>query len=98
MGYPPGIKGYKIYDIENKKIIVSRDVRFHENNFPFKGIGMDLKETTAMEHPLEVRFVEEENPRQTGLKQTTEVQENVTEVEMGQMPKSGESKFGKSTF
>lgn len=83
LGYPPGIKGYKIYDIENKKIIVSRDVRFYENNFPFKGMNMDLKETTAMEHPL---FVEEENPRETDLKQTTEVQENVTEVEVAQMP------------
>ncbi|KAJ9561853.1 LOW QUALITY PROTEIN: hypothetical protein OSB04_007013 [Centaurea solstitialis] len=35
LGYPQGTKGYKIFDIENKKIIVSRDVRFHENQFPF---------------------------------------------------------------
>ena len=35
LGYPQGTKGYKIFDIKNKKIIVSRDVRFHENQFPF---------------------------------------------------------------
>ncbi|KAJ9566378.1 hypothetical protein OSB04_002344 [Centaurea solstitialis] len=35
LGYPQGTKGYKIFDIENKKIIVSRDVRFQENQFPF---------------------------------------------------------------
>ncbi|KAK9055092.1 hypothetical protein SSX86_026172 [Deinandra increscens subsp. villosa] len=35
LGYPPGTKGYKIYDIENKKIIISRDARFFESEFPF---------------------------------------------------------------
>ncbi|KAI3681211.1 hypothetical protein L6452_35996 [Arctium lappa] len=34
VGYPQGTKGYKVYDIENKKIMISRDVRFVENNFP----------------------------------------------------------------
>ncbi|GJU48849.1 hypothetical protein Tco_1218404 [Tanacetum coccineum] len=37
-GYPQGTKGYKIYDIEDRKIIVSRDVSFMENVFPFKNI------------------------------------------------------------
>lgn len=36
LGYPQGTKGYKLYDIEDKKIIVSRDVSFFENVFPFK--------------------------------------------------------------
>lgn len=35
LGYPPGTKGYKIYDITNNKMVVSRDVRFVENVFPF---------------------------------------------------------------
>lgn len=38
LGYPQGIKGYKIYDVELGKIITSRDVRFIENNFPFERI------------------------------------------------------------
>ena len=32
VGYPPGVKGYKLYDLE-KKFIVSRNVQFFEENF-----------------------------------------------------------------
>uniref|UniRef100_A0A251TBB6 Putative ribonuclease H-like domain, Reverse transcriptase, RNA-dependent DNA polymerase n=1 Tax=Helianthus annuus TaxID=4232 RepID=A0A251TBB6_HELAN len=35
LGYPQGTKGYKIFDIEDKKMVVSRDVKFHENTFTF---------------------------------------------------------------
>lgn len=35
VGYPPGMKAYKLYDIENKKFFISRDVVFHESVFPF---------------------------------------------------------------
>uniref|UniRef100_A0A803MNF7 Retrotransposon Copia-like N-terminal domain-containing protein n=1 Tax=Chenopodium quinoa TaxID=63459 RepID=A0A803MNF7_CHEQI len=35
-GYPYGQKGYKLYDLEDKKVILSRDVRFFEDVFPFK--------------------------------------------------------------
>lgn len=34
LGYPPGMKGYKLYDIENKEIFLSKDVVFHEDIFP----------------------------------------------------------------
>ena len=33
VGYPPGVKGYKLYDLEKKKFIVSRDVQFFEEDF-----------------------------------------------------------------
>ena len=33
VGYPPGVKGYKLYDLEKKKFVVSRDVQFFEQNF-----------------------------------------------------------------
>ena len=35
LGYPHGMKGYKMYDIQNKKIFISRDVIFHETKFSF---------------------------------------------------------------
>ena len=33
VGYPPGVNGYKLYDLEKKKFVVSRDVQFFEDNF-----------------------------------------------------------------
>lgn len=35
LGYPPGYKGYKLLDITTNKVLISRDVIFHENIFPF---------------------------------------------------------------
>ena len=35
LGYPYGQKAYKLYDLENKKVCVSRDVIFYETYFPF---------------------------------------------------------------
>ena len=34
-GYPFGVKGYKLLNLFTKKIFISRDVIFHETNFPF---------------------------------------------------------------
>lgn len=41
LGYPPGVKGYKLYDISSKSFIVSRDVVFHESYFPFHSIDSE---------------------------------------------------------
>uniref|UniRef100_A0A2N9HV86 Uncharacterized protein n=1 Tax=Fagus sylvatica TaxID=28930 RepID=A0A2N9HV86_FAGSY len=35
LGYPSGVKGYKLLDLETHKLLISRDVIFHENIFPF---------------------------------------------------------------
>ncbi|KAJ8618561.1 hypothetical protein MRB53_014747 [Persea americana] len=35
LGYPHGKKGWKVMDLESKKMIISRDVKFDENTFPF---------------------------------------------------------------
>lgn len=34
-GYPIGMKGYRLYNIQAKQVFVSRDVIFHEEVFPF---------------------------------------------------------------
>lgn len=34
-GYPHGMKGYKAFNIRDKNIIISRDVKFVENDFHF---------------------------------------------------------------
>lgn len=36
VGYPTGQKGYKLFDLATEKFFVSRDVKFHENIFPFQ--------------------------------------------------------------
>ncbi|KAL5547823.1 hypothetical protein UlMin_003054 [Ulmus minor] len=34
LGYPFGIKGYKLLDLESHRVFISRDVQFHEKIFP----------------------------------------------------------------
>ncbi|KAL2481318.1 Uncharacterized protein Adt_34284 [Abeliophyllum distichum] len=36
IGYNPGQKAYKVYNLSNKQVQVSRDITFYENCFPFK--------------------------------------------------------------
>ncbi|KAD4887930.1 hypothetical protein E3N88_20003 [Mikania micrantha] len=55
LGYPQGTKGYKIFDLESKKIIVSRDVNFHEDKFPFDQFSL---ETTELFEPHDVIYDE----------------------------------------
>ncbi|KAL2236839.1 UNVERIFIED_CONTAM: Retrovirus-related Pol polyprotein from transposon RE1 [Sesamum indicum] len=39
VGYAFGQKGYKLYDLDDKVMLISRDVIFHENCFPYKDIS-----------------------------------------------------------
>lgn len=36
LGYPHGQKGYKVYSLHDKKVLVSRDVTFFETEFPYQ--------------------------------------------------------------
>ncbi|MCI05130.1 retrovirus-related pol polyprotein from transposon, partial [Trifolium medium] len=40
LGYPPGVKGYKLLVIETQKILITRDVTFQESNFPFHSLSI----------------------------------------------------------
>nr|GMC79768.1 uncharacterized protein LOC109168309 [Ipomoea batatas] len=35
LGYPNGVKGYKLYDLQTREVFISRDVIFHERVFPY---------------------------------------------------------------
>ncbi|GJS97691.1 putative RNA-directed DNA polymerase [Tanacetum coccineum] len=50
LGYLTGTKGYKILDLETRKIIVSRNVNFYEQQFPFKNIEEINKD--CVEEPI----------------------------------------------
>uniref|UniRef100_A0A803Q474 Major facilitator superfamily (MFS) profile domain-containing protein n=1 Tax=Cannabis sativa TaxID=3483 RepID=A0A803Q474_CANSA len=41
LGYPQGVKGYKLYDLNSKQIFISRNVIFHEHIYPFKTLNTD---------------------------------------------------------
>ncbi|KAJ0860142.1 putative RNA-directed DNA polymerase [Helianthus annuus] len=45
LGYPRGTKGYKVYDVKNQKMVISRDVKFIETVYPFT----NATETTTKE-------------------------------------------------
>lgn len=36
LSYPFGVKGYKLVDLKTNEILLSKDVTFHEQFFPFK--------------------------------------------------------------
>ncbi len=36
IGYPDGIKGYKVYDMEKNRFMISREVTFFESKFPYR--------------------------------------------------------------
>jgi len=36
VGYPQGVKGYRLYNSHTRKFYVSRDLVFHESIFPFQ--------------------------------------------------------------
>jgi len=38
IGYPFSQKGYKLFDLKSKKVIISKDVVFHETIFPFHSL------------------------------------------------------------
>lgn len=40
LGYPPGVKGFQLFDIERGSVFVSRDVVFHEHIFPFHNVSL----------------------------------------------------------
>lgn len=58
IGYPYGQKAYKLYDLETHTTLVSRDVIFFENLFPFH-----RPETTPLAYkPEMVSFHVESEP------------------------------------
>ena len=48
VGYPPSVKGYKLYHLKKKNFVVSRDVQFFEVNFDHFD-EMESKDTAQAE-------------------------------------------------
>ncbi|GBM87359.1 hypothetical protein AVEN_112786-1 [Araneus ventricosus] len=85
VGYPEGVKGYKLWDLKKKSFFTSRDVIFEENIFPFKEERHQnqSEEKTAVLHiedkEMEIRITSPPEPEvNTGSIQSTN---NTTEVQ-----------------
>ncbi|CAL1400034.1 unnamed protein product [Linum trigynum] len=50
LGFPHGIKGYKLLDLNTNKVFVNRDVVFHEHILPYK-TGKSVHESTEVFPP-----------------------------------------------
>ena len=48
LGYPFGIKGYKLLNMQSHTTFISRDVVFHECIFPFHSFTLPFDNTTFM--------------------------------------------------
>ncbi|KAL4341568.1 hypothetical protein GQ457_08G006840 [Hibiscus cannabinus] len=58
LGYAPGVKGYKVYVLQNHTIMISRNVIFHEEIFPFHTIAavdslVDPFPAIVLPHPMQ---------------------------------------------
>ncbi|CAI0399489.1 unnamed protein product, partial [Linum tenue] len=53
LGFQPGMKGYKIYDLLTHDIFVSRDVQFYEHVFPFKDQSQNQNQTSPYANPID---------------------------------------------
>lgn len=57
LGYPSGYKGYKVLDVTTNKILIIRDVVFHEHIFPFA-----TQHSTPVPFPLYISFIPSSSP------------------------------------
>ena len=45
LGYPFGVKGYKVLDLATQSVFLSRDVIFHEHSFPFASVSNSVPDS-----------------------------------------------------
>ncbi|KAJ9565548.1 hypothetical protein OSB04_001514 [Centaurea solstitialis] len=74
LGYPQGTKGYKLYDIKNKKMVTSRDVKFHESIFPFGKMDINQEE---LEFPFGPTYKEEPVSQEANEEEVVTQSENL---------------------
>lgn len=81
IGYEEGVKGYRLWDMEKRKIIISRDVRFREHIFPFKSAGEHQSTNPTVEVELPFYCVAGEDDDLEELEARGEEPEEVTPIQ-----------------
>ncbi|PKI40213.1 hypothetical protein CRG98_039406, partial [Punica granatum] len=56
IGYPFGKKGWRVYDLEDREVLISRDVHFYEDDFPF------IRERSVNPINAGIRFLDTSGP------------------------------------
>ncbi|CAM8980748.1 unnamed protein product [Rhodiola kirilowii] len=51
VGYPLGKRGWRLYDLETKEFLISRDVVFYEHIFPFSAYAQTQTQTQSDTYP-----------------------------------------------
>ena len=87
VGYPLDTKGYKIYNIESKKFIRSKDVLFHENKFH------DFQ--SSVEKDILFKFEDDIVTREDELQTNVQVEPVISELEKN-LPAVGVAQPGAS--
>lgn len=78
LGYVPNCKGFKVYDLQTRKVFVSRDVIFYEHTFPYKLLPTDesndvpLPLTITDDHPIP-KSVHTNNPQSPVITDNVEI-------------------------
>ena len=80
VGYPNGQKGYRFFDMKEKKIITTRDVRFVEDVFPFKTVF-----PTEFSDLLESDFMNSQDKDNTINNQIMEEDEITTNLDQNEI-------------
>jgi len=85
LGYGDSQKGYRLYDVEKKKVVIRRDVAFNETDFGYQKqpVETDSEEEVDAEQPPNVSeedFIEEEHPQQDLQQQPRRSEREVTHM------------------
>ncbi|OAJ40995.1 hypothetical protein BDEG_24661 [Batrachochytrium dendrobatidis JEL423] len=82
LGYKQGSKAYRLYDLDSKKTILTRDAKFNEDNFPFKH-----QKTSQRSHKtgnLNIIQLEISRTQELPVKKATPAKEVITVTETQQ--------------
>lgn len=87
MGYPFGLKGWRLYDLENKVYFISRDVFFVEHKFPFAQIeevpNKDTNQLRKFRNQIPLFIDDNDNIRELGSENKSTMLETIVDEECG---------------
>ena len=73
VGYPFGKKGWRVYNVELGAFLVSRDVVFNENKFPYQATDLEVQGATSHEFEASLMTEFESNDDSGSIVCTDEV-------------------------